>query len=249
MNVLIIEDEFHAAQNLSNMLLEIDPSLQILETIESVSEAVQYLGQNEVDLIFLDIHLSDGNSFAIFDQIKVDKPIIFTTAFDQYAIKAFKQNSVDYLLKPIDPEELKQSLKKVKKWIGSNKTDQRLSHLLESMEKKGKKLDKLAFPTVEGLEFVPIQKIIRCESDEGYTDIFLNDNTRVCTTRKLKELEELLEDYPFFRTHRSFLINLDFMRKYQRGDAGGHVIMEDGTKVPVARRKKEAFMERLSQLR
>ncbi|MEM6724573.1 MAG: LytTR family DNA-binding domain-containing protein [Bacteroidota bacterium] len=248
MNVLIIEDEFHAAQNLEQMLKELDKDLQIVARIDSVTESVNFLKANEVDLIFLDIHLSDGNSFGIFDQIEVNKPIIFTTAFDQYAIKAFKQNSVDYLLKPIDPEELTAALKKVKNWMGSSKTDLRLKHLLESMEKNGKKLDKLAFPTVDGLEFVPINKIIRCESDEGYTDIYLSDQTRVCTTRKLKELEELLEDYPFFRTHRSFLINLDFMRKYQRGDAGGHVIMEDGTKIPVARRKKEAFLERLSQL-
>ncbi|MEM7104664.1 MAG: LytTR family DNA-binding domain-containing protein [Bacteroidota bacterium] len=247
MDVLIIEDELTAVEHLQNILAEMDSSINVMATIDSVTDSVDWLKQHSPDLIFMDINLSDGNSFSIFDQVSVESPIIFTTAYDEFAIKAFEQNSVDYLLKPIEEKDVADALKKVRKNFDKTKHDPRLDYLLKAIKNTDGQIRKLGFPTLDGIEFVTIENILRCESDEGYTDIYMVDNSKVCTTKKLKELEELLHGFPFFRTHRSFLINLNFIKKYQRGEGGGIVIMEDGCEIPVSRRKKAAFLEKLSQ--
>ncbi|MEO0469896.1 MAG: LytTR family DNA-binding domain-containing protein [Bacteroidota bacterium] len=173
--------------------------------------------------------------------------VIFTTAYDQYALRAIKFCALDYLLKPIQIEELIEAVRKAREQISSQKLSNGFQYLLENLRQPNTRKHKLALPTMEGFEFVSIDRIVRCQGDEGYTILIINDGSRIITTRRLRELEELLVDHDFFRIHRSHLINLSFLQKYHKG-SGGYVIMSDGTNVDVSRRKKDEFIRRLDEL-
>jgi len=208
MKVIVVEDEKHARENLETLLLEIDSSIEIQAKLESVKRTVEWLQNNETELIFLDIHLADALSFEIFEQVKVSTPIIFTTAYDKYALKAFKVNSIDYLLKPIDKEELAQSIAQFQALPQASTFNyEELRNLVQAEKKDYQK----RFIVSRGprIMSVKLDKIAYFEGEDRYVYLTKTDGVRYIIDYKLGDLEELLDPKVFFRLNRSFIANFD----------------------------------------
>lgn len=247
-SVVIVDDVKKSRETLEQMLLNYCPHTEVVGKAGSAKDAYKLITETKPQLVLLDIEMPNGTGFDLlemFDQIFFE--VIFTTAFDQYALKAIKFCALDYLLKPIDIKELIQSIHKAGERLGNQNDKGNFSHLLTNLKHKNSPTNKLALPTHEGLVFIVVQNIIRCVAEGNYTSIFFKDGKRIMTTRKIKDFEELLADHQFFRVHRSHLVNLNYIEKYFKGD-GGYVVMVDGSSIDVARRKKEDFLERLSRV-
>ena len=241
MNILIIEDELPTANRLKSLLAGIDETIEVLDVLPSIKKAVQYLNNNIIpDVIFMDIELSDGRCFEIFKQVKISVPVIFTTAYDEFALKAIKLNAMDYLLKPIDEKELIEALEKLKKLRKSNGTND-FTPLIDVAS--GIKTKKIAIKDSTGARFVEISNIVRLQADSNYTVIFLTDKTEVLTTRTLKEYEDILTDYGFFRAHNAHLINLNLVEKFMKDS--NTVEMSNSDTIEVSRYKKKELLSKL----
>ena len=247
MRVLIVEDETAAYENLVDILKEVAPDIRIAGNTESVTQTVHWLQENPApELIFMDIHLSDGSAFNIFDKIELETPIVFTTAYDRYAIEAFKVNSIDYLLKPIDPEELVHAVDKAVQVILRKQENKRMQNLLQNVRALDKQ-KKIALSVADKIEFVEIGSIIRCESESNYTTFYLKSGEKLIVSKTLKEFDELLTPYNFLRVHQSHLINLDEIRSFIKTD-GGYIRMKDGSTVSISRQRRNYVLEVLKQL-
>ncbi|MEO1259751.1 MAG: LytTR family DNA-binding domain-containing protein [Bacteroidota bacterium] len=213
MKTIIVEDEKIAQENLERLLLEINPDIEILAKIDTVKKTVAWLKNNSADLLFFDIHLADDISFKIFEQINIDTPVIFTTAFDQYALKAFKVNSIDYLLKPIEKEELASAIEKYKSLNQSNKIDVgKLQEILN--EKENKVFQKRFLVQSRGkLMSVKIEDVAYFEGEDRYVYLIKKDGGRFIVDYKLSDLEDLLDPANFFRLNRSFIAHFDAIEK------------------------------------
>ena len=213
MRAIIVEDEKHARDNLEKLLLDLDPSLEIQTKVDTVSKTVEWLKNNETDLIFLDIHLADDLSFKIFDQIEVRTPIIFTTAYDQYALKAFKVNSVDYLLKPIEKEELAQSLDKYKN-TQLNPQHLNVEKIREIINERDKVYQqRFVVSRRDKIMSVKVGDIAYFEGEDRYVYLHRKDGTKYIVDYKLADLEELLDPTHFFRLNRSFIAHFEAIDK------------------------------------
>lgn len=241
MKTLIIDDEIKSRNTLNNFLVKYCPDIKVIGQADGVKTALEQINELKPELIFLDIEMGDGTGFDLLERLE-DKSlkVIFVTAYNEYAIQAFRFSAVDYLLKPINPEELIAAVRKLHNETGEKEEQY---HTLLSNHKK---IRKIALPTQEGIEFVSIEKIIRCEADNNYTRFHILGGKTMLVSKTLKEFQELLESQGFFRVHQSHLIHLNYVQKYMKG-SGGVAVMEDGSHVDVARRKKEAFLEILSQ--
>jgi two-component system LytT family response regulator len=247
LKTLIVEDEARGSSALKAMLSGINEVLLIGESPD-VEDAIIKIKIHNPDLILLDIEMPFKNGFDLLAALpNRNFDVIFTTAYDSYALKAIKFSAIDYLLKPIDPEELKLAINKTfeKRKQILHRSNLQLNNLLDNLKTINKQNFKLSLPNASGSIFVPINEIIRCESDANYTRFFLENEAKVILVSKtLKEYDELLTDFGFCRVHHSHLINLKFIKKYIRGE-GGTVVMLDGTEVEVSRRKKEIFQKAL----
>ncbi|MBA2612723.1 MAG: response regulator transcription factor [Bacteroidetes bacterium] len=245
---LIVDDEEKSRIALKNLLSMYCPSVEVIKLCDSVNSALAAINKQMPDLVFLDIEMPFHNGFALLEKVKDPAfKVVFTTAYDHYAIKAIKYSAIDYLLKPIDSDELKAAVAKLK----DNKhtpaqTSQNFEALLSNLKQKGNNA-KIAVPTFEGLQMINTSDIIKCTADESYTHITLIDKTKITVSRILKEYEELLSDLNFFRVHNSCLINMAHVTKYVKGD-GGYVVMMDGSSVEVSRRKKNDLLSKLSMV-
>lgn len=212
MKILIIEDESIAADKLERQLLQLDSTIEVCDKIESVSSAVKWLNQNTVDLIFLDIHLSDGLSFRIFDEVEIQTPIIFTTAYDQYAIQAFKVNSIDYLLKPINKFDLAQSLEKYKN-LHSHEPQPDFKALFETLTKTQETYQK-RFMVVRGEKImtVPIEEVAYFFAEGKYVFLVHQDGERYLVDYTLDKLHELVDPKQFFRANRQIIVHIDAIK-------------------------------------
>lgn len=243
---IIVEDEVKGRHTLYNLLLKHCPFVEIATMVESVEEAVLAITNHKPDLIFLDIEMPGGSGFTLLEKIKnPDFEVIFTTAFDDYAIKAIKFSALDYLLKPIDVDDLVSAVNKVKAKKEKVKEPQIDFEMLLSNLKLKSGSAKIAVPTFDGLQMIDAKNIIKCIADESYTHIKLVDGSKIMVSRILKEYEELLSDLNFFRVHNSCLINLSHVSKYVKGE-GGYVLMSDGETVEVSRRKKAELLAKLT---
>jgi DNA-binding LytR/AlgR family response regulator len=209
MKVLIVEDEIHARENLKNLLTGLNPDIDIQAEFDAVSSTVKWLANNKVDLIFLDIHLADDLSFSIFEQIEVETPIIFTTAYDQYALKAFQVNSIDYLLKPIDKDDLQRALEKYDKLQGANQLD--MSELKKLLSEGSSKTYQKRFIVQRRDKIMSVNAadIAYFEGEDRYVYLFKKDGTKFIVDYKLSDLENLLDPATFFRLNRSFIAHFD----------------------------------------
>ncbi len=242
MNILIIDDEIHCTEQLSKLLINENINSDNIEISNQSKDALKLLLNKNFDLVFLDIEMPFLNGFDILETIpEINFQVIFTTAFDKYALKAIKFSALDYLLKPIEEDELKIALQKLEKKVSKTKKKQ-YSSLIENV--KSNKFNKIAIPSIDGIEFVEVSEIIRCQSDSNYTKLYLTNKREIVSSKTLKEYELLLKEYGFSRVHNSDMINLTHIKKYIKGD-GGTVIMNDGSEVEVSRRRKDEFLNNL----
>jgi two-component system LytT family response regulator len=222
--------------------------IEVVAKVDSMLSAFEAITNKEPDLVFLDIEMPNGNAFDLLEKFKtINFKIIFTTAYDHYAIKAIKFSAVDYILKPIDPEELITAVKRFEDRAGEKATlDKQFKTLLSNVRPENK-LKKVGIPDGDGLIFINLSDIIRCDSDGNYTFFILTSGKKIIASRTLGEYEQMFADDNFFRIHRSHLINLEHVKKYIKGE-GGYVVMSDNSQVEVSRRNKTDFLEKLSHL-
>jgi two-component system LytT family response regulator len=210
----------------------------------SVEEAKKLIDHSNPDLLLLDIEMGDGTAFDLLEQLDASNmDIIFTTAFDHYAIRAIQFSAIDYLLKPVDPEDLQSAVERYEtRRKRSRDANNHIGYLMHNLHSDKKKI---AIPDMDGYIFVDLEDIIHCQSDGSYTRFFLQDGQKILASKSLGDYEQLLGSQQFFRVHRSSLINLSHIKKYIKGE-GGYVIMSDGSEVEVSRRKKQDFIKILS---
>ncbi|MBN4072442.1 response regulator transcription factor [Crocinitomix catalasitica] len=245
MKAIIVDDEKKARENLSNMLGDHCPDVSVLEQCNSVESAFEAIQELNPDIVFLDIEMPGGSGFDLlkrFDEIRFE--IIFTTAFQDFAIEAIKFSALDYLLKPMDPDELIAAIEKLKK--KNVKNDQSgFQALINNLNASNNQ--QVAIPDIEGMTIVELSKIVRCQADKNYTEVWLEDGTRIVSSKSLGEYESMFGAHNFYRIHHSHLVNLRHVRRYIKGE-GGQAIMSDGTKVDVSRRRKVDFIQRLNSI-
>jgi len=240
---IIIDDELHGLESLSLQLNEFCPEVQVLEQCSSAKKGLEAIEKFKPDLVFLDIEMPVMNGFELLEQLStISFAIVFTTGYDQYAIKAIRFSALDYLLKPIDPKELVMAVKKVQEERHLPMAEQ-FQMLLKQIQGKNSGFNKIAVPTAEGFELIPAEQVIYCEANDNYTFFFLKNKSKIIACRILKEIEFQVQDFPFFvRVHNSYLVNLNEVTKYVRGE-GGYLIMSDGSSVNVSRSRKEALLK------
>lgn len=247
---VIIDDEKKARLALVNLLERYCPNVIISGEAEGVQSGIKKIRETKPDVIFLDIQMQDGSGFRLLESFdEVNFEIVFTTAFDQYAIKAIKYSALDYLLKPIIPDELIEAVRKVeeKKIIKNSNINQNIDVLLNNIKSSNSESKKIILTTAEKIHVIHVNEILRCESDNYYTNFFFTDGTKLLISKTLKENEKMLKDHNFIRPHKSHLINVKYIKGYMKND-GGFILMSDNSKVPVSRRRKELIIETINNL-
>jgi two-component system LytT family response regulator len=244
---IIVDDEPHIRQTIRKMVHATCPNVEVIDEANSVETGVDSIHNGHPDLVFLDIKLDDGTGFDLLEKLApIDFKVIFITAWDGYAIKAFKFSAVDYLLKPIDPDELKMAVEKAGKIIQHDFNTQ-LSNLNDHLTSQDRGNKKIIVRTAESIYLLHVNQILGCESSGNYTTIYLVDNRKIVVSNTLREYEELLIDYGFFRVHKSFLINLKYIARFDKSE-GGCVVLVNDMKIPVASRKREHLLEMFDRL-
>lgn len=242
---IIIDDEPAAQDVLLRMLSLRFQQFRILQICSSVKEGIEAIQKHRPNLIFLDVQMPPGTGFDVLQATRdVTYDVIFTTSYEEYAIHAFKVSALDYLLKPFAPEQLEIAIEKFKEKSLNSHNRQHIESLLQNIHPSNRQSGRIALPSSKGYIFVLSDSIVRCEADNNYTTIFMKDKTKHLVSRTLKEFEELLKPYGFFRVHASHLINLDCVAEYIKGE-GGQVKLSDGSVVEVSRRKKEEFIAQI----
>jgi two-component system LytT family response regulator len=240
---ILIDDEQHCRETLSIQLERYCPEVQLLAACGSAAQGLQAIANHHPEVVFLDVEMPHMNGFEMLQQLdKITFEVIFTTGYDSYAIKAIRFSALDYLLKPVDKDELKKAVAKISAKKAHSMTQQ-FDILLEKLENKQTTLQKIALPTQDGFELLPVHNIISCESDSNYTNVYLKNGRKILVSRTLKEIEELLEGHCFLRVHHSHVVNLEEVARYIRGE-GGYVIMSDNSTINVSRSRKEALLKR-----
>jgi len=241
---IIVDDESKSRESLRILIEDFCDGVQVCALCQNVDEGIKAIQEYKPEVVFLDIQMQRETGFDLLTRIKdINFEVIFTTAYSEYAIKAFKFSAIDYLLKPIDIEELKRAISKLNKKINDN-LSVKLEHLVQNLKVTSSENYKLALPTFEGLYFVKVSDIVYCEASSNYTEIVTADGKKHIVSRTLKEYDEILTDHNFYRIHNSYLINLNAIKKYVRGE-GGYVVMRDDRSLDVSKRKKEGFLARI----
>lgn len=244
MKCIIIDDEIRARKMLKSIVSELGSNYEIVGEAENVEKGVELINNTKFDLLFLDIKMPDGTGFNVLEKIKERKfKVIFTTAYDQFAIKAIKYSALDYILKPIDSDELKEALKRAEK---EGDKSENIDLLLEDNRKKDGP-EKIVLSTYRGMHVVPVKDIIRCEADDYYTKFVIKNHKDIIVSKTLKHFNNILDDDIFLRVHKSHLVNLNYIQTYVRSD-GGYLKLKNEEKVPVSRRKKELVLNSLNQI-
>lgn len=244
MTCLIVDDERSSRENLSELLRKYCQELIISGTADSVTTAVDQINNLKPVIVFLDIHMGDGTGFDVLKKCNnLLFEVIFVTAFDQYGIHAIKFSAVDYLLKPIDPEQLITAVGKAIAQIRLKADNKRLSNFLHNQYKPDEN-KRIALPFVESIEFVEVKEIIRLEANGSYTNFILADNRKLLVSKSLKEYDEMLGVYGFIRTHQAHLVNPAFIKSMVKSD-GGYLKLKNNDSVPISRLRKTEVLERL----
>lgn len=240
---LIVDDEAKGRQSLAAMLSLLKAPLSIIGEAASVEEAKRKIEKEQPDLVFLDIQLQEGTGFDVLETLNFrDFKLIFVSAYDHYALKAFRYAAVDYITKPLDPDVLEETLLR----LGSPRRKmESLEHKIQVLLENRKRVNRLALHDAQGITLVNLEEIIYCHAQNNYTEFHLQDGRSILVSKTLKEYDELLNEEGFFRVHQSYLINLNHLRQFQKQD-GGYVQMSNGSLIGVARRKKEELMRYLT---
>lgn len=247
LRTLIIDDEYHIRDTLINMLAMNCPDVKVVGQASGVVSGIDAIKEFHPELVLLDIRMKDGTGFdLLYGLPSIDFKVIFVTAYDQYAIQAFRFSAVDYLLKPVNPEQLKEAVTRAGKLIANDFTKQ-MKALEENLKAVNNNNKKIILRTNESIHLLDIKDIICCESDNTYTTFHTVEGEKIIVSRTLKEYEELLTDCGFYRVHKSFLINLSHIKRFDRQD-GGYIVLTNDLKIPVASRKREEMMGLLEEM-
>lgn len=244
----IIEDELSGLNNLKNLLHQYCDEVEIIGEANSVATGTKLLNTPHInpDVVFMDINLPDGQVFQIIETLgNINFDIIFVTAYEEYAIKACQYSSIGYIIKPIDPDLLKDAVNRVSP-ARTRQINKRLD-VFNNFYTNPNAFSKMSISALDGIYFVNIKDILRFEAEDNYTHIFLQNGERITASKTIKSYEELLAQFNFYRVHKRHVINLNYMRKFVKGD-GGYLIMDDGMKIEVSRRRRPAFMEQMRKL-
>jgi len=242
---IIVDDEDHCIDILKYELKTFE-EIEIIGTCDDGREAITMIRKLKPDLVFLDIDMPYVNGFDVIRAIdEINFTVIFVTAFDQYALKAFRYSALDYLLKPVEKSELAEAIEKVKKSNNHTIQQTQVDLLLNAIKDPQTSYSKILLPAQDGLEFVALDEIIRAKADSNYTHVYLESGRRLIISKPLKQIEKLIDDSRFFRTHQSHLVHLDKIKRYARGD-GGYLVMKDESIVHVARGMREKLLKRFS---
>ena len=247
LRAIIIDDEPNAVGLLSLRLGQHCPHIDVVASCTNSQKGVDAILEHRPDVVFLDIEMPQMNGFDVLQAV-ADVPfsLVFVTAYDRFALKAFRYSAVDYLLKPIDTQELIQAVQRVEK---SRKTaPEQIDHLKVQLTSPAKLLpERIALPYQNGVTFVNLRDILYCESDDNYTKFYLADGQPYLATKSLRDIQDLLEERDFLRIHRQYLINLSHIKKFVKGE-GNYVVMTNGQSIPVSRTQKDRLMERFGWL-
>ncbi len=245
--VIIIDDEAHCTNVLESLIKKINGDYSVIGVFTNPLEGLNFIQNNPPDLLFLDIEMPNLNGFSLLDNLlPIDFDVIFTTAYDQYALKAFRYSAINYILKPITERNIVTALSNWEK--RRNKTTNKQWQLFQQhLQESNKECSQIALPTGVGYKIVEIDNIVRCQSDSNYTNIYCKDENKILISRTLKEIEELLKDHGFLRVHQSHLINPQYVQGILKND-GGSLIMQDGAEVPVSRQRSKQINEILETM-
>ncbi len=245
---IIIEDEVNGLTNLKNLLARYCEDVEVVGEATSIERGMALLKKEELkpDVAFLDISLPDGLVFQLLNELSpISFEVIFVTAYEEYAIKACEYSSIGYILKPIDPDLLREAVARI--GLRQPEQMQRRLDLFQQHLNNPNAFTKMSIAALDGIYFVNIKDIVRFEAEDNYTHIFLNTGERITASKTIKAYEDLLAPYNFYRVHKRHVINLNYMRKFVKGD-GGYLIMDDDIKIEVSRRRRPAFMEKMRLL-
>lgn len=239
MKIAIIDDELHCIKSMELHINSLFPKSEIVYKTTKPKEALKHLQELKIDILFLDVEMPSINGFELLEQFEsLPFSVIFTTAYSQYAIQAFKAQAINYLLKPIDETELKDAVQNWHIKHNQDENTEEINRLLKHLKKEGLLESKIAIPVSEGFEFLDVKEIIYCQSQNNYTYIYLENGEKILISKTLKSVEKTLDRFYFLRTHQSYLINPNFMKKYIRSD-GGYLVMSNNEKIPVSSSKRE----------
>ena len=249
---ILIDDDANLRAGMRQMLSRYAPDISIIGEADSVETGVEAVHRLQPQVLFLDIQLTDGTGFDVLEKLaelrgKITSQVVFITAHEQYAIKAFRFSALDFLLKPVDPDELQKVIEKIKTVLDKSDNYAHIDLLLENIRRKVDHFKRIALSTSEGIHLFEISDIIRCESEDNYTKFYIKNNKPILISKTLKEYEDLLTEHGFERIHQSHLINLAYLKSYIKKD-GGYVVMADNSNLPISQRKKERLQEFLKSI-
>lgn len=243
---IIIDDENRTRDLIAKMINSFGLDIEAIPAGENVQSGIRAIEEHQPDIVFLDIQMPDGTGFDLLKAVpNKNFEVIFITAHEEFAIKAIKFSALDYILKPVDPEELKNAVENALKTMNHKRDESQFEALQNNISAQQKR--RLVLKTQESVHVVDLDQIIRCESDRNYTSFYLTENRKILVSKTLKEFETLLIGYNFIRVQQSHLINLDFVDRYNKGN-GGSVVMRDGSEVPLSPAKREIFFKILENL-
>lgn len=244
---VIVEDEEMARKVLKSLLAQYCPDVMVCAEADDITSGQEVIEAFRPDLVFLDIEMPGGSGFKLLSNIKdIDFEVVFITAYEQFAIKAIRHDALDYLLKPVDPKELVAAVEKVKDAKYKKTLKKQYDNLLRNIDPDQLVVKKISISTSDKIHLIEVDDIIRCESDNYYTNIYFKDGTNLLVSKTLKEMEQKLEEYDFVRTHKSHLVNMRCIMNFIKDEM--MVLLTDGTKVPVSKRKKERILEVINNL-
>ena len=250
-NAVIIEDERHGLDNLKNLLSKYCPQVSVIGDAGSVESGIELFSslKEKINVAFLDINLPDGLVFQLLNSLpKIDFEVIFVTGHEKFAIKACNYSSIGYVLKPIDPDQLVEAVSRVKTadQQQASKMEERVD-MFSQYYHNPNKFEKMSIAALDGIYFINIKDVVRLEGEDNYTHIFMKAGNRLTASKTIKSYEEMLAGVNFYRVHKSHLVNLNYLKKFVKGD-GGYIIMDDDKQIAVSRRRRAAFMEQMKKL-
>mgnify|MGYP006281519361 CR=1 FL=1 len=247
MDIIVVDDEQNVRQTLIKILQQEAYDLNYIGQAGTVKEAVQLIHKHNPDILFLDVELTDGTGFDILAQFENPSfKVIFITAYQEYALRAFKFSALDYILKPFDPEDIDSAMAKVTKAFESENLQVKLKAFLSNIENISREVKKIVLNTSESIHLVSVQDIIRCQSDGNYTRFFLQDRKNLLVSKTLKQYDEMLTPYGFFRVHQSHLVNLNFLDFFNKDNE--RLVLKDSSAIPVSTRRKDQLISILNSL-
>jgi len=245
---ICIDDEQRARESIIDLLKLSPNNIEIVDQADGVESGIKSIEKHQPDLVFLDIQLVDGTGFDLLKQLpNMPFKVIFITAYEEFALRAFKFSAIDYLLKPLNPPDFFNALSKAQ-LVQEKETQQKhLEALLSHLQPEEKQKKKLVLRTAESIHLIDIPTIVRCEANSGYTEFFLENGKTILVSKGLIEYDDLLSSCGFIRTHQSHLVNTNFIESYEKTE-GGYILMKDRSQVPVSNRKKENILRLFDQL-